>query len=265
MKNVRRTKAARGSARGFQRGGEATPDIQAPPRVRRVTELKARTERQADYVAAIETRKMTFGLGPAGVGKTYIAARIAARMLNDRQITKIVLSRPAVEVGVSIGYLPGEMGEKMAPYMASFGRGLEDGFGSGGFEYHLRMGDIEICPLGFMQGLSWDARTMVLLDEAENATPREMKMFLTRFGEGAVGVVNGDITQQQTSGKSGLIDALDTIGHLPEVGVVRFGVVDCVRSGFVKKVIEAYEPQPYDLDDNQSQLPGFITNGSDRR
>lgn len=226
--------------------------------------LSPKNTAQADYISSIKRKTITFGLGPAGAGKTYVASRIAARMLLDREVDKILLTRPAVEAGRPIGFLPGELEEKMAPYVASYRRGFVDELGEGHYEYLVRAKRIDISPLNFMQGLSWDDPTIVLFDEAENATPKEMKMFLTRIGENARVVISGDETQSMISGKSGMIDSVERIGHLKEVGVVRFTRADIVRSGVVRKILDCYDDA---ITEQKSlfDLPEFITNGVNGR
>lgn len=228
-------------------------------------ELEPKTTAQRLYIDSMRSKQLTFGIGPAGVGKTYVAARIAAEMYLEKRISKIILTRPAVESGQSIGFLPGTLEEKMAPYIASYGPGFRDGFGAGHFEYLKEKGKIEIVPLNFMQGISWDDNVIVLFDEAENATPGEMKMFLTRIGERARVVIDGDPTQKMISGKSGLIDGLERVRYIGGVGIVEFKRSDIVRSGLVRAILDAYDDDT-DVSDDSAQLPlpDFITHGPDR-
>lgn len=224
--------------------------------------LSPKTEAQKRYINSINVNTITWGVGPAGVGKTYVAARIAARRLVENEISKVILTRPAVEVGESIGFLPGELEEKMAPYIASYGQGFRDQIGQGHFEYLLRTGKIEIVPLGFMQGLSWDEPCMVLFDEAENATVKEMKMFLTRIGEGATVVIDGDPDQKMIKGTCGLVDGVSRTQYIKSVGVVNFGRDDIVRSGIVREIIDAYDGANLEegTDDTiAGKLPDWIT------
>jgi len=210
----------------------------------------------------MQHNKITFAMGPAGTGKTYCAARVAAEELRTKKIAKIYLTRPAVESGRPIGFLKGDMEEKMAPYIASYGRGFEDGLGRGHFEYLMRMEQIEVVPLNFMQGRSFDEPCMVLFDEAENATIAEMKMFLTRMGEGARLVIDGDSEQKMISDKSGLIDGYRKISYLNQVGAVEFTRDDIVRHGLVREILDAYDGQDSDEED-QLELPNFITGESE--
>jgi phosphate starvation-inducible protein PhoH and related proteins len=238
---------------------DRSPSIMEAPLPRRAassTPLNPKTAAQADYIASIKRNQVTFGIGPAGVGKTYLAARIAGEMLAMKHVRKIVLTRPAVESGRSIGYLPGELEEKMAPYIASYGPGFRDAMGQGTFEYHLAKKSIEIVPLNFMQGLSWDEPTIALFDEAENATPEEMKMFLTRIGEQARVVIDGDPEQTMIRGKSGLIDGAKRLRYLKKVGIVEFTRDDIVRSGLVREILDAYDDP--DKAEDQFELPGFL-------
>lgn len=233
------------------------PALEAPiPRGRPKPPIEPLTARQADYISSIKRKKATFGVGPAGTGKTYLAARMAAEGFLERSIRKIVLTRPAVESGRSIGYLPGELEEKMAPYMASYGPGFRDGFGEGHFEYMLAKRQIEIVPLNFMQGRSFDEPMMVLFDEAENASAAEMKMFLTRLGENAKAIIDGDVAQSVLRGPNALEDAASRLFGDPDVGVVRFDRNDIVRSGFVRRVLDAYDDA-----EPENVLPDFIVRG----
>lgn len=233
---------------------ERTPTRPARPK----QPLNPKTEAQRQYLNSMNVNTVTFGIGPAGVGKTYVAARVAANKIRNKEIDKVILTRPAVEVGASIGFLPGEMEEKMAPYMASYRSGFHDEIGQGFFEYLLSSGRIEIQPLNFMQGISWDAPTMVLFDEAENATTAEMKMFLTRIGENAKVVIDGDPDQTMIKSKSGLIDGLNKLRYVKSVGVVQFKRSDIVRSGIVREILDAYDGD-VEGDEEQFELPGFIT------
>lgn len=240
----------------IQLGEELPP----PKPVKRKAPIEPKTDAQKHYINSIRHNRITFGIGPAGTGKTYCSARIAAEELLEKTISKIILTRPAVEAGGGLGFLPGEMDEKMAPYIASYGRGFEDELGSGHFEYLMRTGKIEIVPLEFMQGRSFDEPTLVLFDEAQNATPFQMKMVLTRLGEGARLVIDGDPRQVAIKGKSGLIDGFNKIRYLNHVDAVEFTRDDIVRDGLVREILDAYEAQDDDQEDDQSeQLPDFIT------
>ena len=241
----------------------AMPDAPIPP-VKKKEPLKPKTEAQRRYISSIKHNRITFGIGPAGTGKTYCLARTAAEMLATKEIDKIYLTRPAVESGRSIGFLKGDLAEKMQPYMASYAQGFKDGLGQGRFEYESESdkGRIEIVPLNFMQGRSFDERCMVLFDEAQNATPWEMLMFLTRIGQGARMVVEGDPKQTMLNSQSGLIDGCHRLRYLDRVGVVEFTREDIVRDDMVQQILEAYDGQDQNDDEANSGLPDFITRGA---
>ncbi|MDP9155286.1 MAG: PhoH family protein [Pseudomonadota bacterium] len=209
--------------------------------------LGVKTPAQGRYIAAIKQRgSVTFGMGAAGTGKTYIAGALAAEALQGRAIDRIIITRPAVDAGESMGFLPGELEEKYEPYIAAFRAVLEERLGRGAIEMFLKNGRIEAVPLGYMRGRTFkDA--FVVMDEAQNATPEQMKLFLTRIGENCTVVVNGDETQVDIPGPCGLTDAVKRVGHIPCVKVVRFGSRDVVRSGFVQEVVEAYQDTTPDL------------------
>lgn len=233
------------------------------PRSRPKAKLAPKTEAQRKYISSIRHNKITFGIGPAGVGKTYAAARIAAENMLEKRIEKIYLTRPAVEAGRPIGFLKGTMEEKMAPYIAAYGQGFNDGMGQGHFEYMLKAERIEIVPLNFMQGRSFDEPCIVLADEMQNATVAEMKMLLTRIGDGARMVIDGDPRQIMLprNVQSGLIDAHKRLCYLDQVDAVEFTRGDIVRSGLVRQILDAYDESEQDSDDQEVQieLPGFIT------
>jgi len=256
----RGSRKGRNDHKGFE---PIIEDMPIPP-TREKSPLEAKTKAQAKYINSININKVTFGIGPAGVGKTYVAARVAADLYRSKQVSKILLTRPAVESGASLGFLKGDLKEKFAPYIKSYGPGFRDGFGEGYLEYLMRTEKIDICPLNFMQGLSWEENVIVLFDEAENATPQEMKMFLTRIGEDARVVIDGDPTQTMIKSKSGLIDGFEKIRYIEEVDSITFTRDDIVRSGLVRAILDAY-----DVDNNESDvqtdLPGFIQNGIDRK
>lgn len=243
----------------------ATPSMDQlpPPRPSpRKGPLKPKTEAQRLYISAMAHARITFGIGPAGTGKTYCAARVAADALLTKSIQKIYLTRPAVEAGRPIGFLKGTMEEKMAPYIAAYGQGFNDGFGQGHFEYFMTNEKIEIVPLNFMQGRSFDEPCMVLFDEAQNATVEEMKMFLTRIGQGARMVIDGDPAQimLDSRSKSGLIDGFERIRYLRGVSAIQFDREDIVRDGIVREILDAYDDTRETIEgDDQLDLPGFIT------
>lgn len=216
------------------------PHFQHPVVRRKATEpLRAKTEIQGQYIAAIKTSDLIFAIGPAGTGKTYVAAAYAAEQLLDKRISKIIITRPNIEVGQSMGFLPGELEEKYAPYLAPFREVMIERMGKGMYEYCLKMDQISPQPLGYMRGATF-TDSIVILDEAQNCTPAEMKMFLTRIGENCTVIVDGDPEQCDLNGPSGLDDALRRIPGIDGVAVVEFTEDDIVRSGLVRDILCAY-------------------------
>lgn len=205
--------------------------------------LKARTPAQQTYINAINNNALTFGIGPAGTGKSFCAGALAARALESGQVDRIIITRPAVEAGESLGFLPGALDEKFAVYIDAFRDILNERLGSGTVDYCLRHGRIVAAPLAFMRGKTFDHRTFVILDEAQNTTPAQMKMFLTRIGEDCRVVINGDIRQSDIRGTSGLADAVARLRGVRNVYVHEFEREDIVRSGLVREIIDLYEPE----------------------
>lgn len=203
--------------------------------------LKAQTPAQQRYINAIKSHCLTFGIGPAGTGKSYCAGVLAAEALESGRIERIILTRPAVEAGEQLGFLPGELDEKFAVYIDFFRDILSERLGRGVVDYCLRHGRIVGAPLAYMRGKTFDNNTFVILDEAQNTTPTQMKMFLTRIGEDCKVVVNGDIQQSDVSGTNGLIDAVNRMRDLPGVIVHEFHQDDIVRSGLVRELLDRYE------------------------
>jgi len=205
---------------------------------RRIT---PRSPRQAEYIEKIREHELIFGIGPAGTGKTYLAVASAAAMLLSGEVDRLILSRPAVEAGERLGFLPGDINEKIDPYLRPLYDALYDMMPGNQVLKRLQEGQIEVAPLAFMRGRTL-ANAFVILDEAQNTTPMQMKMFLTRMGENSKMVVNGDPSQVDLplGQKSGLIDAVDTLSDIPEIGVVRFTDQDVVRHHLVTKVVQAY-------------------------
>lgn len=235
------------SSRSTQRDNKRNPYQQRedegllaePTRQRVKTPLKALNNKQKEYINAIRNSPLIFGLGPAGTGKTYIAGAIAAEMLDAKQVEKIIITRPAVDAGESLGFLPGELEDKYAPYIAAFRDVLNERLGKTYVEYLLKIGRIEAQPFAYMRGRTFkDA--VVILDEAQNATKEQMKLFLTRIGENCTVVVDGDESQSDIR-DSGLMDAIDRIAYIPSVKVIKFGTADIVRSGLVQEIVEAYD------------------------
>ncbi|MDD7035487.1 MAG: PhoH family protein [Firmicutes bacterium] len=204
--------------------------------------LKAKTLGQRKYVQAIRDKEIVFGIGPAGTGKTYIAVAMAVNALKNREVKKIILARPAVEAGERLGFLPGDLQEKVDPYLRPLYDALYDVLGR---ESAVRLKEketIEVVPLAYMRGRTLD-NSFIILDEAQNTTPEQMKMFLTRMGFGSKVVVTGDVTQiDLPRGKrSGLIEAERVLGRVDEIGFCKLKDVDVVRHRLVKKVISAYD------------------------
>lgn len=224
-----------------------TPSVKTPKRL-----ISARTPNQAAYLRALEEHDLTFGVGPAGTGKTYLAVAHAVGLLLSGQVERIVLSRPALEAGERIGFLPGDMKEKVDPYLRPLYDALHDMMHADYVERRIAAGDIEIAPIAFMRGRTL-ARAAVILDEAQNATPAQMKMFLTRLGEGAHMAVTGDPSQTDLPAgeTSGLADALGILSGVEGVAEVRFQASDVVRHPLVSRIIDAYDKR----DDRRRQQP----------
>lgn len=203
--------------------------------------LEAKTPAQKRYISAIKSNCLTFGIGPAGTGKSYCAAALAAAALESGRVERIILTRPAVEAGEQLGFLPGAIDEKFAVYIEAFREILNERLGRGAVDYYLRHGRIVAAPLAFMRGKTFGRDTFVILDEAQNTSMQQMKMFLTRIGEDCKVVVNGDVEQSDIRGPNGLADAIHRLRGLPGVCVHEFDREDIVRSGLVKAVIDRYE------------------------
>ena len=207
----------------------------------RIAPLTAKTDSQSAYMRAIQTHALTFGVGPAGTGKSYCAAGLAADGLKKGTIDRILLTRPAVEAGENLGFLPGDIDEKFGVYIEAFREILDERLGRGAVDYYLRHGRIVAAPLAYMRGRTFGPGTFVILDEAQNTTIQQMKMFLTRIGTDCTVVINGDVQQSDLRGANGLADAIDRLSDLPQVKVHAFTRDDIVRSGLVRAVIDRYE------------------------
>lgn len=203
--------------------------------------LEPRTKSQKQYMCAIKSHCLTFGIGPAGTGKSYCATAMAADALANGEIDRIILTRPAVEAGEQLGHLPGDLNEKFSVYIDPFRDILNERLGRGAVEYHLRHGRIVAAPLAFMRGKTFGSDTFVILDEAQNTSIAQMKMFLTRIGEDCKVVVNGDVKQSDIRGNNGLADAIVRLQGLAAVRIHEFERADIVRSGLVRAVIDRYE------------------------
>ncbi len=204
--------------------------------------ITPRSTMQAAYLQSLLENELVFGLGPAGTGKTYLAVAQAVAMLTAGRVGRIVLSRPAVEAGEKLGYLPGDMREKVDPYLRPLYDALHDMLPADLVTRRLATGDIEVAPLAFMRGRTL-ANAFVILDEAQNTTPMQMKMALTRLGEGGRMVVTGDLSQIDLgpNQRSGLADALEILGDVPGVGVITFTDADVVRLPLVARIVRAYD------------------------
>jgi phosphate starvation-inducible protein PhoH and related proteins len=204
--------------------------------------VSPRSPNQAAYLRVLETFELAFALGPAGTGKTYLAVAMGVAFLKQRLVERLVLSRPAVEAGERLGYLPGDMKEKVDPYLRPLYDALQDMLPEGKLQSRIEQGQIEIAPLAFMRGRTL-SNAFVILDEAQNTTPAQMKMFLTRLGENSRMVVTGDPTQTDLPPgvTSGLADAVAKLEAVKGIGVVRFTRDDIVRHPLVTEIIDAYE------------------------
>lgn len=229
--------AARVKEMPSQKGAPTGRSIKTPKRL-----ITARTPNQADYLEKLSTHDLTFGVGPAGTGKTYLAVAHAVGLLLSGAVERIILSRPALEAGERIGFLPGDMKEKVDPFLRPLYDALHDMMHADYVERRIAAGDIEIAPIAFMRGRTL-ARSAVILDESQNATPEQMKMFLTRLGEGAHMAITGDPSQTDLPAgqTSGLSDALAVLSGVEGVAEARFTASDVVRHPLVAKIIDAYD------------------------
>lgn len=204
--------------------------------------LKPKTLGQKKYVESIRTNTVTLGIGPAGTGKTYLAVAMAVQAFKAHEINRIILTRPAVEAGEKLGFLPGDLQNKVDPYLRPLYDALFDMLGAETFQKYQEKGNIEVAPLAYMRGRTLDD-SFIILDEAQNTTPEQMKMFLTRLGFGSKIVITGDITQIDLpdSKKSGLIEAQRVLREVEDIAIVTFTEKDVVRHKIVQDIIKAYE------------------------
>ncbi|MBV8152148.1 MAG: PhoH family protein [Candidatus Eremiobacteraeota bacterium] len=204
-------------------------------------EIRPRTAGQAVLTAAIERATLTFAIGPAGTGKTFLAVAMAVRALRARQVSRLILSRPAVEAGERLGFLPGDLREKVDPYLRPLYDALGELLDESVVQKHLERGTIEVAPIAYMRGRTL-SNAFVILDEAQNATHEQLKMFLTRLGSGSKMVVNGDITQIDLPRgvRSGLLGAPGLFGDIPGIEVVSLDETDVVRHPLVSEIVRAY-------------------------
>jgi phosphate starvation-inducible PhoH-like protein len=202
-------------------------------------EIKPRSVKQRSYLNSIEQNIITIGIGCAGVGKSHIALSYAAQQLELKNISKVIITRPIVEAGEKLGFLPGELGEKTAPYMLPMLEILNKRLGKSTVDYYLKRGIIEFKPLAYLRGTTFD-NAIVILDEAQNCSESQMRMFLTRIGEDVKVIIDGDLDQQDTNDRSGLADAIRRLVYVNNVGIIKFDVQDIVRSGIAKEIVMAY-------------------------
>lgn len=204
--------------------------------------IKSKTMGQKQYVEAIRKNTITFGIGPAGTGKTYLAVAMAVKAFKNKEVSRIILTRPAVEAGEKLGFLPGDLQTKVDPYLRPLYDALYDMFGMETYQRHVEKGAIEIAPLAYMRGRTLDD-SFIILDEAQNTTPEQMKMFLTRVGFNSRAIVTGDITQIDLPDgkKSGLRDVMGILKNIDDIAFCYLTERDVVRHRLVQEIIKAYE------------------------
>jgi phosphate starvation-inducible PhoH-like protein len=219
-------------------------DQPAPALLTRKTELHGRTPRQVEYLRHIQAHDITFGIGPAGTGKTYLAVASAVDAFERQLVERIILTRPAVEAGERLGFLPGDLAQKVDPYLRPLYDALYDLMGFDRVAKLFERGSIEIAPLAFMRGRTLN-HAFIILDEAQNTTPEQMKMFLTRIGIGAKAVVTGDLTQVDLprGHRSGLLEAREVLAAVRGIAFTEFQKEDVVRHPLVARIVEAYDNQ----------------------
>ena len=204
--------------------------------------VKPKTLGQQKYVDAIKNKMITFGVGPAGTGKTYLAMAMAITAFKNDEVSRIILTRPAIEAGEKLGFLPGDLQSKVDPYLRPLYDALYEIMGADTFAKNMEKGLIEVAPLAYMRGRTLD-NAFVVLDEAQNTTPAQMKMFLTRIGFGSKAIITGDLTQKDlpSGTRSGLDDALHVLKNIDEIGVCNLTSKDVVRHPLVQKIVTAYD------------------------
>ncbi len=222
-------------------------------------QVKAKTVGQQKYVDAIQNNIVTLGIGPAGTGKTYLAVACAVAAFREKTINRIILTRPAVEAGEKLGFLPGDLQNKVDPYLRPLYDALFDMLGAEAYQRYLERGNIEVAPLAYMRGRTLDD-AFIILDEAQNTTPEQMKMFLTRIGFNSKAVITGDVTQiDLPDGKfSGLKDAMNVVQGIEDIGICHLNHQDVVRHELVSRIIMAYEKRD---EQRQAGKKGGMKNG----
>ena len=223
--------------------------------------IKAKTVGQKRYVEAIEKNTIVFGSGPAGTGKTCLAVAMAVKALREKQVSRIILTRPAIEAGEKLGFLPGDLQSKIDPYLRPLYDAMFEMMGAENYQRHLEKGTIEIAPLAYMRGRTLDD-SFIILDEAQNATPEQMKMFLTRLGFNSKAVVTGDLTQTDlpSGQKSGLAIATKILCEVEDIYIHAFTDKDVVRHKLVQRIIRAYE----EYEKNAAQRKNAIREGREK-
>jgi len=214
--------------------------------------VKPKTHGQKEYIKTIGEKDVTFGVGPAGTGKTYLAVAMAIKAFKNNEVNRIIITRPAVEAGESLGYLPGDLQNKITPYLRPLHDALNEILGAETYLKYKDRGLIEIAPLAYMRGRTLD-NAFIILDEAQNTTGAQMRMFLTRFGFGSKVVINGDISQMdlQKGKKSGLQTALEVLSSVDDIGFIHFSERDVVRHGLVQKIILEYDKHDRKTEDKK--------------
>ena len=205
-------------------------------------QVKCKTLGQKQYVEAIKANTCTFAVGPAGTGKTYLAIAMAVVALKNKDVERIILTRPAVEAGEKLGFLPGDLQQKVDPYLRPLYDALNDMMGAESYQRLLERGAVEVAPLAYMRGRTLND-AFIILDEAQNTTSEQMKMFLTRMGMGSKMIITGDVTQIDLPAgrKSGLVEALEVLKGVEDIGMVRLSHRDVVRHELVQAIVKAYE------------------------
>lgn len=224
------------------RGAASADATSVPVLITRRTDLRGRTPRQTEYLTQIQAHDITFGIGPAGTGKTYLAVASAVDALERDLVKRIVLTRPAVEAGEKLGFLPGDLAQKIDPYLRPLYDALYDLMGYDKVGKLFERNTIEIAPLAYMRGRTLN-QAFIILDEAQNTTPEQMKMFLTRIGFGSKAVITGDVTQVDLARhqKSGLVDASEVLQAVRGIAFTHFKSEDVVRHPLVARIVNAYE------------------------